>query len=107
MECISNTLLPTLELLQIRAEEEVRKTVWQTVGHKLPAELTNLIYDFALAAEDLPADPEIFVEARHVASGEIRTKARLVCEHSIKWENEYHTMNLPYREREGFAQLRA
>ncbi|KAF2036203.1 hypothetical protein EK21DRAFT_106308 [Setomelanomma holmii] len=83
-KCVYNTLLPTLEILQKRAYHETRHKVFQTIGTLLPAELTERVFGYALVAEDIPQDTRIFINARHKDTGKQRTKARLICEHSVR-----------------------
>lgn len=49
--CVYNTLLPTLNILQQRAHAEVEDAVHTAVRDLLPAELVDLILEHALAAE--------------------------------------------------------
>jgi len=103
-KCVFNTLLPLLVLLQERAHNEVQTAVFQAVGHKLPAELANLVYGFALVIEEVPSDPRIFVQSRHTKTGEICRKTRLICQHSIDWELESRELEQPMGNRVGPAQ---
>lgn len=63
--CVFNSLLPTLDSLQRRAYEEIRSNVYNTVGQRLPVELTENIFHCALNAEEVPLDPRIIVTAVH------------------------------------------
>jgi len=73
-KCVFNTLLRTLEILQKRAEYEVRHTAMLAVGTLLPVELTNLVLEYTLLAEEVPSDPRIFVPARNNVTGQIGQK---------------------------------
>jgi hypothetical protein len=86
-KCVFNTLLPTLEILQKRADYEVRHAAMLAVGTLLPAELANLVLEYTLLVEQVPSDPRIFVPARNNVTGQIGQKANLVCEHTrrIPW----------------------
>ncbi|KAH3905628.1 hypothetical protein HBH56_216060 [Parastagonospora nodorum] len=81
-KCVFNILLPTLEILQGRAKYEVCHAVMLATGAILPAELADLVVEYTLLAEEVPSDPEIFVQAKHKVSGREKRKARLVCEHT-------------------------
>jgi hypothetical protein len=79
--CVFNVLLPTLDLLQRRAYEEIRRNVNIAVGHRLPAELTFLVFEHTMVAEQVPLDPRITLEAKHQAEGPTARKTRLLCDH--------------------------
>ena len=81
--CIYNLLLPTLDALQRRAYEEIRLKVDIATATRLPTELSFLIFERAMAAEEVPLDPRIFVNAKHKdreQHGDAR-KTRFVCPH--------------------------
>jgi hypothetical protein len=79
--CVFNVLLPTLDLLQRRAYEEVRHNVNIAVGHGLSAELMFLVFEHSMVAEKVPLDLRITLEAKHQAEGPTARKTCLLCEH--------------------------
>jgi hypothetical protein len=79
--CVFNVLLPTLDLLQRREYEEIRHNVNIAVGHRLPAELTFLVFEHTLVAEQVPIDPRVTLEAKHPTEGPTARKTRLLCNH--------------------------
>jgi hypothetical protein len=84
--CLYNLLLPTLDTLQRRAYEEIRLNVDASTAGRLPAGLSFLVFEFTMAAEEMPMDPRIFVNAihRNMEGIEGARKTRLVCPHWAK-----------------------
>lgn len=48
-----------LHWLQTQAWSEIRASVMLTAGSKLPAELAERVFEFALKAEEIPQDPSV------------------------------------------------
>ena len=57
--CYHELNATALELLQEQAYDEIRLRVFLTIGTKLPAKLTELVFERALQAEHIPADTEV------------------------------------------------
>lgn len=57
--CFHNLTIVTLEWLFGRAWSEIRGKVMLTIGTILPAELTERVFEYAILAEEIPADPSI------------------------------------------------
>ncbi|KAK3707545.1 hypothetical protein LTR37_012040 [Vermiconidia calcicola] len=55
--CFHRNSICLLDWLQKKAWTEIRVSVLHTVGSLLPAELTDKIFEHALDAEEIPADP--------------------------------------------------
>ena len=60
--CWHRDTCPLLGRIQKLAYGEIRANTMLTIGTKLPPELTERIFEFAMAAEDAPLDPEIYIE---------------------------------------------
>jgi len=80
--CVYNALIPTLDILQRHAYEEIRHNVHIAVDDCLPIELEMMVFEYAMLAEEVPMDPRIFVDARNISSKEHARKTRLICDHA-------------------------
>ena len=58
--CFHSNSFDLLHRLQIKAWSEIRSNVFQTIGTLLPTELTERIFEFALAAEEIPLQPKVY-----------------------------------------------
>ena len=58
--CRRSTLLSLIERLQIEAYGEIRSGVMLTLTSKLPKELCLIIFEFAMANEEIDIDPVMF-----------------------------------------------
>ncbi|KAF2116820.1 hypothetical protein BDV96DRAFT_35464 [Lophiotrema nucula] len=74
IECYSTRLLPLLHHLQHAAFPQVRVNVLRAVGRRLPAEMTEMIISYTLAAEEQPLDPRILIKCRNRSAGETATR---------------------------------
>jgi hypothetical protein len=81
MLCIHNAMIPTLNIIQPRALEEIRFNTRLAAKQRLLIELEMSIFECAMVAEEISLDPRIFLKARHVQTGEYDCKSRLVCPH--------------------------
>lgn len=61
-----NVLVPTLDLLQRRAYYEIMTFVRYAINERLPAEVTDFIFEQTLAAEDMPEEPRVLVKTCHI-----------------------------------------
>lgn len=57
--CFHQQSIDMLQWLQRKAWSEVRTSVMLTAGTKLPAELTERAFEYALVEEGIPANPEV------------------------------------------------
>ncbi|KAF2257079.1 hypothetical protein BU26DRAFT_599650 [Trematosphaeria pertusa] len=80
-KCVYNLLLPTLDMLQRYSYTEIQENVHNAIGHRLPAELTHLVFEYTMASEEVPLDPRIFVAAKHKDITIRSRKARQACRH--------------------------
>jgi hypothetical protein len=51
-----------LELLNLRAAAEIKRNVLYAVGNRLPAELAELVFEFAMVAEEIPQDHRVVTD---------------------------------------------
>lgn len=56
-ECFHGVCLDTLNWLQIKAWSEIRTSAFLIAEPKLPAEIVESIFEYALLFEDIPSDP--------------------------------------------------
>ena len=82
--CIYNLFMPFLDILQCHAYFEVRSNVRLAVFRYLPTELIHLVFEYTMAAEEMPLDPRILVSAQNSHGkypGKTPRKCRLPCVH--------------------------
>lgn len=88
--CFHSASLDLLDWLSTKAWSEIRHNVFSTIGTRLPTELTERIFEYALAAEKIDSDPRL-IEYRRVTGPE---HCKLKCEHSGYTPLERHLIKL-------------
>ncbi|KAK3627576.1 hypothetical protein LTR56_019160 [Elasticomyces elasticus] len=63
-KCLHINSAKLLDWLQKKAWGEIRSNVMRVVGHRLPVELADSIFEFALASESIPAIPGVYEKFR-------------------------------------------
>ncbi|KAF2829728.1 hypothetical protein CC86DRAFT_174075 [Ophiobolus disseminans] len=79
--CTSNTLLPTLDVLQRHTYDGIRFKVQIAVARYLPLELEWMVFEEIMQAEEVPLDPRVIVEGRATGSEAVRHMTRPHCNH--------------------------
>ncbi|KAF2115952.1 hypothetical protein BDV96DRAFT_687103 [Lophiotrema nucula] len=74
--CTRRYIYTALELMFEQAQFEIRQTVLRTVGTCLPRELADLIVDYTIAAEGIPADAKVFDLEQSEESGGIEDERK-------------------------------
>lgn len=80
--CSYNIRLETLDLLQRHAYFEIRANVRFALGHRLPAELVQLVFEHTMEVVGIGYDPRIIVHAM-IGLGSPCRKCILYCKHEI------------------------
>ena len=62
--CFHTSNVKLLDWLQKKAWSEIRTNIFQSIRIRLPAELTEIVFEFALAAEELPCNPALWDACR-------------------------------------------
>lgn len=57
--CFHAVTVELLDWLQTKAWSEIRYNVFRTIGCRLPSELTERVFSYALKAEEIEADPRL------------------------------------------------
>jgi hypothetical protein len=58
--CTDVNLIRPLDMLQPYTHTEIKVNIYRAVGRKLPRELTDMVFQCPLAAEEIPQDPWLF-----------------------------------------------
>jgi hypothetical protein len=58
--CIDVNLVRLLDMLQPHTHTEIKVNIYRAVGRKLPRELTDIVFQWPLTAEEITQDPWLF-----------------------------------------------
>jgi hypothetical protein len=65
--CVFGALLPTLDTLQRQAYKEINLKGVTAVSSCLPTDLTLMVLQIAMVAEEVPLDPRVYFDAKLTA----------------------------------------
>ena len=78
--CFHQNCLNLLHSLQTKAWSEIRGNVFCALGKTLPAELIDRIFEYALAAGDIPQNPAVNLISPYPGGRSLRTNEEYLCE---------------------------